>query len=205
MAPLSKTLLLLLRLSLSASRWVHLGNNDKTLNFIIHLSFTWTKTWIELLNLFIFKFGLSYIELVIIYLLYSFIFTCCTSLCLKLLFMVLWWCIFCKRYCAWSWLCYGAHTGTTGFAFVLGDLYCSSPSRRGLARGVSRDGHVLTLILMDWPIISPKPSANWTVLIVYSWNILQISINKLLEKRDKDHFLWFTKRSLQSSHIRRDP
>ena len=29
---------------------------------------------------------------------------------------------------------------------------------------LSRDGHVLALILMDWPIISPKSSANWAVL-----------------------------------------
>ena len=57
-----------------------------------------------------------------------------------------------------------AHIGTTGFAFVLGDLCWSSASRCGLARGVSRYQHVLALILIDWLIISPKPSANWAVL-----------------------------------------
>ena len=83
---------------------------------------------------------------------------------LKLLFMVHWWCIYCKWYVCSILGMWQTRTGTTGFAFVLGDFYWSSASRCGLARGVSRNRHVLALILMDWPIISPKPSANWAVL-----------------------------------------
>jgi len=42
-----------------------------------------------------------------------------------------------------------ARTETTGFVFALDDLYWSSASRCGLACGVSKNGHALTLILMD--------------------------------------------------------
>ena len=89
-------------------------------------------------------------------------------LLLKLLFMVHWWCIFCitVRVCLilgmWQ-----ARTETTRFVFALDDLYWSSASRCGLACDMSRDGHVLSLILMNWPIISPKSSANWVVLTTW--------------------------------------
>ena len=42
--------------------------------------------------------------------------------------------------CAWSWAWCGAHTGTIGFAFILGNSYWSSASRCRLARGVWRAG-----------------------------------------------------------------
>jgi len=78
-------------------------------------------------------------------------------------------CVFVNRYVyAWSWACCGAHTGTTGFALASCEVLWSCASRCGSSRGMSRDGHMLALILVGWSMISYKPSANWAVL--YRWS-----------------------------------
>ena len=145
-------------LSLSVGLCILLGEHDKTLNFnFMSLIFhSWTKACMEMLYPFIFKFEPSHDKLVII--------ICYTLFMLKIaLCVVYWWYISCITVHVLN----PGHVANTYWDYRIWLhfmwLYWSSDSRCGLARGVSRYEHVLTLVLMDWSIISSKPKPYATL------------------------------------------